>query len=904
MSQPSDASAAPAHDATPMMQQYRRLKAEAGDAVLFFRLGDFYEMFHDDAILASKLLEITLTARGREHGDGGVPMCGVPHHAAEGHVARLVSAGHKVAICDQVEDPKLAKGPVRRAIVRIVTPGTTSDERMLAPSRQSYLTAVLAEKGRVGLAHVDVSTGEFMFSEFDPESERSEIASELAAIAPREVLVCEEAPGWLGAVLPATARAAVTALDATEFDRAPARDRIATRWGPGALGAFGLESRPGALRAVGAALAYLQHVLRADLSHLEEPRLRDAGEAVGLDASTRRNLEITESLAGTGSDTTLAGVLDRTATPMGARTLRAWLLSPLRAPDAASARHDAVAELIALEQEGAGFLPRLQGTGDLERLIARVVMGTASPRDVAAIGTVLTRVPDLVRALAACRTGLLREAGARCDGLPEIREAIATTLVDDPPAITRDGGMIREGMSPELDEMRSLARDARVHLSALEAREREATGIGSLKVRHNKVFGYYLEVSQANLDRVPESWQRRQTLANAERFATPELKDLEQRIVHAQDRALVLEADLFERLRARVAEHAGSLRGTARALGRVDALASFASVALAHDYCRPAMDSSRALAIRGGRHPVVERMRLERTTVEFGDGRFVPNDCELDGDERQIFILTGPNMGGKSTYLRQVALITLMAQAGSFVPATEARVGVVDRIFTRVGASDSLATGQSTFMVEMSETARILHEATAASLVVLDEIGRGTSTFDGLSIAWAVAEHLHETPRVAARTLFATHYHELTELATLYPRVHNLRMATREWKGDIVFLHRVEQGAGDRSYGIQVARLAGLPAPVIDRAREVLENLMKAELDPSGEPRLARHAGPSRVAGGRAPQLPLFGEPAEDPRLRELCEEIARLDVDGLSPRAALDQLAELRRRARGTIEG
>jgi DNA mismatch repair protein MutS len=897
-----------AHDATPLMQQYRRLKAEVGDALLFFRLGDFYELFQDDARLASRLLDLTLTARGKEHGDGGTPMCGVPHHAADAYIARLVQAGYKVAICEQVEDPKLAKGPVRRAVVRIVTPGTASDERLLAPTQRRCLTAILLEQGRLGLAHVDVSTGELTFSEWDPESGREGAASELSLVAPREVIVSEGSEALVSDLLRNVVGPAMTVVEAAAFSRAAARERIAARFQVASLAAFGLDSRPAATRALGAVLSYLEHSVRADLSHLEPPRLREAESVVSIDQATRRNLEIIESLDASAREATLAAVLDRTGTPMGARTLRAWLVAPLRDPAAIAGRLDAVEECADAVREARPVGADCSGLGDLERLMARIVMGSAMPRDLAAVGAALARLPALRDRLMSARSSMLRECGSSIEPLPRLTARIQATLADPPPALLRDGGVIRDGFHADLDELRSLSRDARAHLAALEARERERTGISSLKIRHNRVFGYYLEVTQANAAKAPADWQRRQTLANAERFTTAELRELEGRIVHAQDRALAVEAELFEQLRAEAASHVASLRTTARAIGAVDALASFGAVAVAHGYVRPVVDGSRVLSIRAGRHPVVERMRLEPLSQSLGDGRFVPNDTDLDGEERQIVILTGPNMGGKSTYLRQVALITLMAQAGSFVPAESARIGAVDRIFTRVGASDSLATGQSTFMVEMSETARILHHATARSLVVLDEIGRGTATFDGLSIAWAVAEYLHETERLAARTLFATHYHELTDLAALYPRVRNLRMATREWQGDIVFLHRVEAGAGDRSYGIQVARLAGLPAPVIERAREVLANLLQAELDPSGAPRLARHEpradGPAaRTPRATAPQLPLFGGDAPDPRVLELLRELGAIDADALSPRAALDLLGQLASKARAANE-
>lgn len=891
---------------TPMMQQYRRAKAEAPDALLFFRLGDFYEMFFEDAVEASRILDITLTARGRDQADGGYPMCGVPVHAADGYLARLVKAGRKVAVCEQVEDPRQAKGIVRREVVRIVSPGTAMDEGSLEPRERSFITAIFSEPSRIGLAHVEVSTGEVRYSEHDPRLEGPRVVTELAAFAPREVLVPDSLDRReLEALFPGQRLPAVTTLDPSMFARQLARERISERWNVAGLSAFGLEARPGATRAVGAVLGHVADALRANLSHLEPPRLVDSGLSVGLDPATIRNLELLESLADRGKEGTLASVLDRTVTASGGRTLRSWLVAPLRDPAAIDERLDAVEALAADEAAGRGLAQALEGVADLERLVARAVIGTATPRCLAALAASLGRLPALKERLAASSAALLRALAAGVDPLDPLRTELAETMEPEPPATARDGGLIRPGRSPELDELRSIARDARTHLARLEAKEREASGIASLKIRHNRVFGYYLEVTQANLAKVPADWQRRQTLSTGERFTTDELKELEGRIVNAQDRSVALEQEMFASLVSRVAGEASSLRRTGRDIGAIDALASFAAVAARNRYVRPVVDESCVLEIRAGRHPVVEQLRGEPLSPSLGDGRFVPNDTLLDAASRQLVVLTGPNMGGKSTYLRQVALIVLMAQAGSFVPAESARVGVVDRIFTRVGASDYLARGQSTFMVEMIETARILNEATARSLVVLDEIGRGTSTFDGLSIAWAVSEYIHETPRVAARTLFATHYHELTELSALYPRVVNLRMATREWKGDIVFLHRVEEGEGDRSYGIQVARLAGIPAPVIARAKEVLENLLRSELDPSGQPRLARHEGQGPPPTGPrtlAPQLPLFGEPAEDPRARALRDRLAILDVDALTPRQALDVLADLQAEARRIV--
>ncbi|MEM7245497.1 MAG: DNA mismatch repair protein MutS [Acidobacteriota bacterium] len=807
---------------TPMMQQYRRAKSEAGDALLFFRMGDFYELFFEDAVVASKALDLTLTSRGKEGSKEGYPMAGVPHHAAEGHVARLVRQGHRVAICEQVEDPAQAKGIVRREVVRIVTPGTAAEASALLGSELCFVTALFRERTKVGLAHGDVSTGELRYSEHDPDDHEA-IAAELATHDSRELLLSEGASEELGRLFVGREPPPVSEVEPWSFSRKAATETILRRFKVASLAACGLDSRPVATRAVGALLAYFEHTQRADLDHVDRPRAVDLRDCVVIDPTTRRNLELVENLRDGGRAGSLFEVLDRCRTPMGSRCLRGLLVAPLLDHQTLNDRLDLVeAWLDPSTREPVAAA--LDAVGDVERLLSKAVLGSLNPRDLQALAQSLVVLPTLVQELERRELPLASElaSGIDAETLATLGTELVASLVEQPPVHLRDGGVIADGHDPELDELRSLSSNAQDHLAKLERREREATDIGSLKIRHNKVFGYYIEVSKANLGKVPEHYQRKQTLAQGERYITPELKEIETKVLSARERSLQLETELFARLRQRVVEVTEPLRGTARAIALTDATCSLAEVAVENDYRRPELGEDRGLLIEGGRHPVVE-LGLPRLPG-LGDARFVPNDTRLDGDERQVVLLTGPNMGGKSTYLRQVALITLMAQVGSFVPAARARVGLVDKIFTRVGASDSLTTGQSTFMVEMTETARILHEATDRSLVVLDEIGRGTATFDGLSIAWAVAEHLHETEGTRARTLFATHYHELTELSDLLPRVVNLRMATREWKDDIVFLHRVEEGAGDRSYGIQVARLAGLPAAVIQRARQVLAN--------------------------------------------------------------------------------
>ncbi|HEX2252457.1 MAG TPA: DNA mismatch repair protein MutS [Thermoanaerobaculia bacterium] len=863
---------------TPMLRQYLEIKAEHPDAILLYRMGDFYELFYDDARQAAPILEVQLTARNKGS-ENEAPMCGVPHHALDGYVAKLLAAGLRVALCDQVEDPKQAKGLVRREVTRIITPGTVSDPELLEGKEENLLAAVVwdgAGGGAGAGAFLDVSTGSFFVRRWGAPGEATD---DLEVLRPREVLFEEDG-------LPAEVRAWVerrvpcwSALeDDRLYDRGRAGELLERHFGTATLRGFGLEPGEPAVRAAAAALAYARHTQHSELPHVRALALREARERMVLDPTTLANLEVFRSLREGGRRGTLLAVLDRTVTAPGGRTLRDWLRRPLRDPAAIDARLDAVEELVAQGSRRERLRELLAGAGDPERLLSRAVLGALTPREAAALRDTLGLVPEVLAELAGCASELLARLAAT-DPLPALAAELARVLAAEPGASVEEGGVIAEGVDPELDRCRSLARDTKRHILSLEAAERRATGISSLKIRYNRVFGYYAEVTKANTHLVPDHYIRKQTLVGAERYVTPEIKQLEEQILAAEETQIALEREHFERLRGAVAAAAAGLGALAATLGTLDVLAGFAEQAARARYTRPRIGPPGApLVLRGGRHPVVEATSREP---------FVPNDLELDSEHAQIVVLTGPNMGGKSTYLRQVALIVLMAQAGSFVPADSAEIGTVDRIFTRVGASDDLARGESTFMVEMIETANILHHAGPESLVVLDEVGRGTATFDGLSLAWAIVEHLHEHRR--PKTLFATHYHELTELAALLDRVVNRTMAVKEWNEDIVFLRRVVPGSADKSYGIQVARLAGLPPQVVARAGEVLANLEAGEYDAAGRPRLARGKGPP--ASGAA-QLALFA-----PEEQHVASILREADVDRLSPLEALNLLHRLKER-------
>ncbi len=797
--------------ATPAMRQYFDAKRQYRDAIVFFRMGDFYEMFYEDALTAARALELTLTSRSKDASGGAIPMCGVPFHAADGYIARLVRKGFRVAVCEQVEDPKKAKGLVRREVVRVVSPGTLTDAGYLEAREPAFLMAIapaaeapglgVAQLPGLGVALLDVSTGEFTTAEYHGADGRQALADELAILQPREIVVPEGFADAAALVAEVRITARLTYAAGWTFDQESARRTLLEQLRAQSLLGFGLEDRPAAVRAAGALVHYLRDTQKADLAHVREVAFRAGADCLLVDATTLRNLEVLDAADGGRTGSLLHGI-DRTMTSMGGRLLRAWLLRPLVALERIQDRLDAVEEIAFRSTERAKLRETLKTIHDVERLVARASLGIAGPRDLVALRQSIAAVPRVRMLLTELQAPLVRSLVAELDDCADLRDELDRTLVEEPPAVARDGGMIRDGVDAELDDLRSISRSNKQHIAAMEDAERARTGITSLKIRYNRVFGYYIEISKSNLGNVPSDYHRKQTIAGGERFITPALKDYEEKVLGADERSLELEVAIFERLRARVASDAPRIQETARGLASLDVLAALAETAATENYTKPMMHAGDDLVAVDVRHPVVERHVPDA---------FVPNDVTLDAGARQLVVLTGPNMGGKSTYLRQTALLCLMAQAGSFVPARSAKLPIVDRIFARVGASDNIARGQSTFMVEMQETANILHSATSRSLLILDEIGRGTSTFDGLSLAWAVAEHLASNPRARPKTIFATHYHELTDLADALPNVTNCHVVVREWQDDIVFLRKVVPGRSDRSYGIQVARLAGLP---------------------------------------------------------------------------------------------
>jgi len=854
-----------------MMRQYRELKARYPDYLLLFRLGDFYELFFEDAQLGSRLLGITLTARQQ------APMAGIPYHAADTYIARLIRAGQKVAVCEQMEAPAKGKKLVRREVVRIVTPGTVTDTQYLDGGANNFLLVAHRGPAGLGVALVDVSTGEFLVGE---EAGAGEGFLEAALLRrPAEVLLARTGDGALATRIAATG-APLTRVDDAWFAPRPARETLAAHFRAAPLEAFGVGGMTVGLQAAGAALAYLRETQGEALGHLTDIRRLDTGEAMALDETAVATLELFETAQERRSRGSLFATLDATCTPMGARLLRQWLLRPLLDLDAIARRQDAVGELVGAPAMRAALRRSLQGIGDVERLASRAALGVAHARDLIALRAFLRALPALRDELAPAASAPLTALRDEIAVDPGVQRLLDEALTDDPPATLREGGLIRESWSPELRELRHGIREAKEWIATLEGRERERTGIATLRVRFNRVFGYGIEVSNAHTARVPVEYIRRQTLVGAERYITTELKEQETLVLGAEERIARLELELFGQVRAAVGEQARGLLATARALATLDALASLAEVAHARGHARPVVDGGFALEIVDGRHPVLDAPG----SAPFAPP-FTPNDVTLDPADRQVVILTGPNMSGKSVFMRQTALLVILAQTGAFVPARSARVGLVDRILTRVGAQDNLARGQSTFLVEMVETASILRNATPRSLILLDEVGRGTSTFDGLAIAWAVTEELHERGR-GAKVLFATHYHELTALAERLPRVRNFHVAVREWNDEIIFLHKVRPGGTDRSYGIQVARLAGLPPAVVLRAREILAEL---ESERGGLPAAG---APPRTADPL--QLGLF-PPAHDPILKDL----AAADLPSMTPLQALNLLAEWQRQLR-----
>ena len=874
------------------MRQYLDAKKEHPDTILFFRMGDFYEMFYEDALTAARALELTLTSRSKDSGGSPIPMCGVPHHAADGYITRLVKRGFRVAICEQVEQANKTKkstAPLRREVVRVVSPGTLTDGSYLDAKEPAFVIAlsIKSEKrakqqdtesqSKYGAALVDLSTGEFQAAEYAGEGGRQSIADEISVLSPREIIVASDfdiermLPELAGLQLPVTIR------EPWSFGFEHAERTLCDQLQIEGLEGIGLGGHLAATMAAGGLVQYLRDTQKVDLVHLRQILFRSRADHVLLDPTTFKHLEVMK-----GADGTVIGSLlheiDRTITPMGGRLLRAWLQRPSHLVEPIQERLDAVEELGFLNTERAKLRDSLTKVHDLERLVAKVALRTAGPRDLVALRESASMIPKVRNLLKACRAHLVQSLVGQLDDVADVRQAIENTLVEQPPVAAREGGCIRDGFNPALDELRSLSRNAKKHIAAMESSERERTGISSLKVRFNRVFGYYIEISKSNLHAVPEDYERKQTVATGERFVTLALKEYEEKALGADETALEMEQALFESLREQVSAETIRVQESARGLAGLDAVAGLAESATVLNYTKPEVHNDAELLIEEGRHPVVER---------HSPDPFVPNDLLLNSTTQQLIIITGPNMGGKSTFLRQAALITLLAHIGSFVPAKRAKVPIVDRIFARVGASDNIAKGQSTFMLEMQETAKILHTATSRSLVLLDEIGRGTATFDGLSLAWAVAEHLATHGSCKPKTLFATHYHELNDLADTIPGVVNYHVVAREWKDDIIFMRRVEPGRSDRSYGIQVARLAGLPSNTIRRAREILAGLENDELSRGGRPAFSVDSNdPSR-------QLGLFqAAPTDHARV---AERLKALDLNRLTPIDAMNLLAELK---------
>jgi DNA mismatch repair protein MutS len=862
------------------MRQYFDAKRQYRDAIVFFRMGDFYEMFYEDALTAARALELTLTSRSKDAAGGAIPMCGVPFHAADGYIARLVRRGFRVAVVEQVEDPKKAKGLVRREVVRVVSPGTLTDAGYLDAREPAFLLSLApAHPGPgFGAALLDLSTGEFTATEYAGADGRAALCDELAVLRPREVIAPAGFDEAAALIAGAAHDARLTATEPWTFEYESARRTLLCQLNAQSLHGFGLDDRPAAVAAAGALVQHLRDTQKADLAHVRDIAFRAGADCLLVDPTTLRNLEVVEAASG-GRAGSLLDEIDRTVTAMGGRLLRSWLLRPLVALERIQDRLDAVEDFAFRATARAKLRDTLKSVHDIERLVARAALGTAGPRDLVSLRQSIAAVPRVRMVLDEAQSPLIRSLVAELDDLADIRDALERTLIDEPPAAARDGGLVRDGVDAELDELRGISRSGKQRIAAMEEAERARTGIGSLKIRYNRVFGYYIEVSRSHLGSVPADYHRKQTIAGGERFITPALKDYEEKVLGADERIVEREVEMFDALRGRVASEAPRIQDTARAVAALDVLAALAETAAVQNYTKPLVHAGDELTAADARHPVVERRVPES---------FVPNDVALDASARQLIILTGPNMGGKSTYLRQCALLCLMAQCGSFVAARSAKLPIVDRLYARVGASDNIARGQSTFMVEMQETANILHTATSRSLVILDEIGRGTATFDGLSLAWAVAEHLASGPKARPKTIFATHYHELTDLADALPGVANCHVVVREWKDDLVLLRKVVPGRADRSYGIHVARLAGLPAPVVARAREILAGLERDELSRGGRPSL------SGAPPDRQRQMGLFAAPAaQDDPLRA---RLRSVDVDRMTPLQALTLLADLKK--------
>jgi len=863
---------------TPLMTQYYAVKNKHKDTIVFFRMGDFYEMFNEDAVTASKVLGITLTSRG--HGKAGdVPLAGFPHHALEGYLAKMIKAGYRVAVCEQVEDPKEAKGIVKREVIQIVTPGTVTSENILELNRNNYLSALYKKDQTWGFSTADVSTGEFLVTEFNDD----ELLDEIESIRPSEILVPEAQKENLKQKLQANhMQVLLTDQEEWYFNREFGYELLTRHFGTTSLKGYGCEDLDPGISAAGAVLNYLKETQKNDLTHITALNLYTDDDFMHLDAATRRNLEITSSMMSGEKEGSLLSILDQTKTPMGGRTILSWLNRPLNQLKPICTRNESVEELYLDNQLREDLTLTLSKINDLERLLTKVVTNRATPKDVKGLSNSLKIIPSIKTALTNATSQLIRDINTILDPCKRLTDTIDHAIVENPPHQLVNGGIIKKGYNTEVDKLREIAFSGKDWIAKLQLKEKKSTNIPSLKIGFNKVFGYYIEVTKTHLSKIPEHYIRKQTLVNAERYITPELKEMEDKILNSEEKLIDLEKKLFNKLIKYIVTFSQKIQENGKRIGQLDSVLSLSLVAFQNRYIKPTIKNKNTIILKESRHPVVEKL------LPPGEP-FIPNDVKINNDTDQILIITGPNMAGKSTYIRQVGLITLMAQIGSFVPATSADIGIVDRIFTRVGAQDNLAGGESTFLVEMNETANILNNATPKSLILLDEIGRGTSTFDGLSIAWAVAEFLHCNEKVKAKTLFATHYHELTELALLFNRVKNYNVAVKEWGDNIVFLRKIVPGGCDHSYGIQVAKLAGLPKKVIERAKKVLYNLENNELTPNQLPKIADGNFPQKKVA--EPQLDIFSE--QEHKLREALQKV---NVNNLTPIEALNKLNALKK--------
>lgn len=864
---------------TPLMSQYYKIKKSYPDTILLFRVGDFFETFEEDAKTASKVLGITLTKRANGAAED-VPLAGFPHHAIDTYLPKLVRAGYRVAVCEQMENPKFAKGIVKRDVVEVVTPGVTLSDKLLDHKKNNYLLALCIKDEMAGLSFCDISTGEF----YCYEIHSSQLSQQIESILPAEILIQKREQDNIARVIRSiNLNARISRLDDWIFNYEYANELFRMQFKTQNLKGFGIDHLHTGIIAGGAVLNYLQETQKVNLSHLNKAALHNPSDYMLLDLSTKRNLEITYSMQDGGREGSLVAILDKTKTAMGGRLFKKWISSPLIKLDAVLIRQNKVEAFVLAKNIRKTLTEQLNEIGDLERLISKVCTGRANPRDVSALKSSLQKIPVVAGILVGSDSEQFKLLAENLISLDNLVQKIQSALVDTPSASITEGGIIRNGFSPELDELRNISLHGKDWIAQLQKSERENSGIGSLKVNFNRVFGYYIEISNAHKDKIPENYIRKQTLVNSERYITTELKEYEDKILNAEEKIYELESQLFNELRILIAADAESIQVNGKIIAELDCYICLAECAVEYNYCKPDMSNDDIIQITDGRHPVIERV------LPPGE-KYTPNNCQLDNQQNQIIILTGPNMAGKSVYLRQIGLIVLLSQIGSYVPAKSARIGIVDRIFTRVGASDNIAAGESTFLVEMQEAANILNNATTNSLILLDEIGRGTSTFDGISIAWALTEFIHENPDVSAKTLFATHYHELNEMAELFPRIKNYKVEVREYDDKVIFLHKVNPGSADHSYGIQVAQMAGLPLFVTNRAKEVLQNLESKELTPYEVKREKLRKMQSETDN----QISLFE--VKDDKLRT---EIGDIEIDSLTPIQALNKLSELKKKVK-----